>query len=150
MLRFTFSSSYSLLLPSGTLATGLEAPRRIPVSHVSSLFPQYRHLPVAGNIVLVRSLALAMPLPSLLCLTLLSLRLLEPNSGCGCVPFSLHTVLLSGDRGSVSANRPLQWHTRSESTRGLPRRLYSFLTIAEPHCFSPSFPMVRVLTSLRD
>ena len=37
MLRFTFSSSYSLLLPSGTLATGLEAPRRIPVSHVSSL-----------------------------------------------------------------------------------------------------------------
>ena len=56
MLRFTFSSSYSLLLPSGTLATGLEAPRRIPVSHVSSLFPQFRHLPVAGNIVLVRSL----------------------------------------------------------------------------------------------
>lgn len=40
-----------------------------------------------------------MPLPSLLCFTLLSLRLLEPNSGCGCVPFSLHTVLLSGDRG---------------------------------------------------
>ena len=34
----------------------LEAPRRIPVSHVSSLFPQFRHLPVAGNIVLVRSL----------------------------------------------------------------------------------------------
>ena len=66
-----------------------------------------------------------------------------------CTFFSSYCFIVGGP-WSVSANRPLQWHTRSESKRGLPCKVYSFLTVAEPRCFSPPFPMARVLISLRD